>query len=171
MGWYSTAIEHSSGPWKKHKYVRKEGDKYIYSNSGFGYKDRKSAERAITNDNFWYNDESKRPDGLSERGAEAAEYYNKHDEKYADVYKSIDNVMTSEQNQRFGANGMPSNVSNKTVSIANTKFKDAIKTVKVKETLEKLERMMRQKDTYQKKGMNGMPSDVINKMTKNVKRY
>lgn len=178
MGYFDAAIqekenrlEHSSGPWKKHKYIRKDGDKYVYSNSGLVYGDRKSAEKAAANDDFWYDENSKRSDGLSERGAQVKDYYNKHDEKYADVYKNINNVMDSEKNKRFGANGMPSNVSNKAVSIANTKFQDAIKTVKVKETLEKIERMLHQKETYQKKGMNGMPSDVINKMTKNVKRY
>ena len=26
-------IKHSAGPWKKHKYIRKEGDRYIYPGS------------------------------------------------------------------------------------------------------------------------------------------
>lgn len=48
MGWYDNALEHSSGPWKKHKYIQKIGEgaaaKYRYAKIDADYYGMKAGE-------------------------------------------------------------------------------------------------------------------------------
>lgn len=167
------SLEHSSGAWKSHKYIRKEGSgkdaKYYYgrsfgNNYQFRYSKRRDAEKQAADEDFWYDSDNDY--ALTERGRKALDFYNDQD---SGVRGAVKESIATDANKRFGANGMPSNVASKTSKNANNKLNNAVIEATIKKTVKEINRQAELKERYQKKGMNGMPSSVINAMTTKVK--
>lgn len=52
---FNNSLAHSKGPWKKHKYIKKVGNRYYYKNSGDGSGSRGGSDLSSMSDKELYN--------------------------------------------------------------------------------------------------------------------
>ena len=159
----SNYLEHSykGTTWKDHKYIRKEGDKYIYVDDNgrtVTYADRESAENMQNNMRYL------------EMHPELEQYYKSYNSSKADIYKNVQNAQKANQISDNGANGMPSSIAKRQKITADMKVEDAVKTYEAQKAIKEINRMLDMKQRYETKGLNGMPSSAVNKATRRVKR-